>query len=179
MKPWSKYTRREKTLVVITMLALVVTAVYHLALRDVITRWDTLSREIQVKEQLYARKLALIENADKINSVYESMSKDFEIREDDQLVASRVLQRIESLAGPGVELHNVKPLEEILRDNSRIYEFEIDGKAPKENLAKFVRNLQYEDKTLRIRSLNLSSTNKGDELRYHMVVSKLQIYSAN
>jgi len=175
VKIWNKLSARERVLGVVTCVAIVTALIYSFMLQDLFLQWGQLSNEIEMKERLLSKNLSLIEQADQINSRYQELSEYVSSESNESVAASQALGSIQALAGDEIEIENIKPLETKRYELSQVYEFELEGRASKEKLIRFLHKTANSGEALSIRAITLSSTRSGDELRYYMVISKLRL----
>jgi hypothetical protein len=166
---------REKILCSITLVLILCALLYNLVLQDIFVRWNQLAHEIDAKERLLKKQMGLLQEADRINSDYAKLSTLANAPSNESVTVSQTLKRIQVLAKNEIELENIRPLETKTLASGSIYEFELEGRAAKGKLIRFLYKVITSGEALRIRALTLSSTRSGEGLRYYMVISKIQI----
>ncbi len=175
MNIFKRLSKREKILAAATAVVVLATLLYGASVQGVVAAWQQLGDEVEAKERLLARQHALIERADVINAEYANLSKVASTRSNQSMMAAQVLKRIQALASTDIRIENVKPLETKETANARVYEFELEGRVTPEQLVQFLYKTATASDAFRIRSLTLSPTRAGKELRYHMVIAKLEL----
>lgn len=170
----SKFSGRERTLVVATILILLSTVSYGFIIEPLLRAYSDLKFKIATDAKKLEKSERLIHMKDAIIAEYERYSKILKpARSDEEEIAS-MLKVIEATArNDNVYIMNIRPQPLKEEELHKIFSLELSAEAQIERLMKFIYDLQTGTDLLRVRRLTIrAGAAKSGQLKALMIITK-------
>jgi len=170
----SKFSRRERILVISTVTVTVATLAYGFIIDPIIDTYSGLNRQIASSTLKLEKGYRLLKRVEEIKAEYAKYAQLIKPSQTDEEEIASMLTAIEVLArGNNIYIRNIRP--EPIKENEFYKEFifELTAEAGIERLGKFIYDIQSSGNLLRVKRLTLSASSKGaDNLRVVLEISK-------
>jgi Tfp pilus assembly protein PilO len=175
----SKFTQREKVLLIGIAVLAVVLATYLLLLEPLYERWSQARLESQTAQRRLLKNLKLLAEKDILEKSY-AKYKDYLQREvDSQQEMASALKEIEDTAQrAGVKITSIKPKGEKPAKGYRKYNIELIAEGKIDQFLKFTYELEGSKKLLKVERLILSLKGaQSDLLKGTLLIIKVSLQS--
>jgi Tfp pilus assembly protein PilO len=173
----SKFSKRERTLVLATVSITIATIAYGFIIEPIIGGFSIVNRQIRSSTLKLEKGYRLLKRADEIKAEYKKYADLIKPLPSDEEEIASMLKAIEAIArGNNIYINNIRP--EPVRQNEFYKEFifELTVEATVERLGKFMYDIQSSGNLLRVRRLTLSASSKRKKgLKAVMEISKPSI----
>ncbi|MEE8359409.1 MAG: type 4a pilus biogenesis protein PilO [Candidatus Omnitrophota bacterium] len=170
----SKFSSREKILVISTVAVTIVTLTYGFIIEPIVGAYSRLNRQILSSTLKLEKGYRLLKRAEEIKTEYAKYAQLVKPSQSDEEEIASMLKVIEVLArGNNIYIRNIRP--EPTKENEfyKEFMFELTAEAGIERLGKFIYDLQSSGNLLRVKRLTLSASSKGaDSLKAVLEISK-------
>lgn len=174
----SKFSSRERALVIATILILFSTVSYGFIIEPLLRAYSDLSYRIATDAKKLEKNQRLIHMKDAIIAEYERYSKILRPTGSDEEEIASMLKVIEATArNDNVYILNIRP--QPLKDEElyKIFSLELSAEAEIERLVRFIYDLQTGTDLLRVRRLTISAGSaKSGQLKALMIITKPAIH---
>ncbi|MFH1753701.1 MAG: type 4a pilus biogenesis protein PilO [Candidatus Omnitrophota bacterium] len=170
----SKFSSRERMLIISTVTITVATLVYVFVIEPVIGAYSKINRQIISSTLKMEKGSRLLKRAHEINAEYAKYAELIKPSQSDEEEIASMLKVIEVLARENqIYIRNIRPEPVKMVDFYKEYIFELTTDASITDLGKFIYDIQTSGNLLRVKRLTLSSGSKGrDSLKAVLEISK-------
>ena len=170
-----KLSAREQRLATVTASLIVVSGIFFLIVKPIMSEWQRLDREIERKTDNIRLLNAILGMEKEINAKYDEYSELLAQESTDEVVRNRLMQEISAISARSQLKAPV--IREGATESHKFYkryfvDMDVAGSAP--NLALFLANLQKSNELFRVESLSVSRK-AGSVLNGRMEVSKILV----
>lgn len=170
----SKFSKRERLLIISTVAVTVVTVAYGFIIEPIIDAYSGINRQITANSLKLAKGYRLLGRAEEINLEYSRYANLLKPLTSDEEEIASMLKAIEALARSNkIKITSIRP--EPIRETEygKEFLFELSAEASADLLGKFMYDLQSSGNLLRVRRLTLnSSSSRKSALKAVMQISK-------
>lgn len=158
----SSISKREKSLISITVLVIACSIIYIFVVEPLYKKFNELNQQIEIKQVRLTKNLKLMKEKDIITEEFKKYGEKLKVKGSDEEEMASVLSEIERIGKTtGIYLKDVKP--QRIKDMSfyKILLVEIKFQADTQNLSKFIYSLQTSASLLKVKRLQVDI--KGGE----------------
>ena len=172
----NRLSRRERTLLYVTIGAIGLALWYSYFLGPMISRWTDLKAEVERSELRYEKYARVARREDATRREYQDVADRLKMKGSDQEEMALLLKEIESLARNRILITNVKPHSVKEFGFYKRFDVEIDCEARMEDLVRFVYEAEESESMLRLQRLRVQVKSGADGLvEVSLLLSKLSI----
>ncbi len=175
MKFLKKLNRREKRLLVITIVILGGISLYLYGIEPLWIYWNSLDSTIDNLHKQLQRSQIILSRAHTIESRYTIYEKKLALEGSDQEKTAEILKNIETTARSNrVHINDIKPQQ--IRDEEfyKFYVIELEAESDIMSLAQFIYDLQYSQQALKVTRLQIgASSSKPHLLKTEIIITKI------
>ena len=173
----SSVSKREKYIIVITLLVVALSIIYSFVIEPLHKEYARLKQEVVIKQAHLAKNLRLMKEKDIVKEEFKKYGQELKIKGSDEEEMASVLSEIEKIGNStGVYLSDVKPQKIKDRDFYKIMLVEIKFQASIQTLTKFIYELQNSALLLKVSRLQVDSKGEDSSLLEGVIqVSKVSI----
>lgn len=173
----SSISKREKVILAITILVIILSAFYVFIFEPLYRQYVSLNQEISMKNVQLTENLRLLKEKNVVKEEFKKYSHLLKARGTDEEEMASVLTEIEKIGkSTGIYLNDVKPQKIRDMDFYRVMLVEIRFQADMQTLSKFIYELQNSPFLLKTSRLQISSERKNSSLLDGIIqISKISI----
>lgn len=175
----SKFTRRDKLMIIFGTGFLALALIYFLAVDPALERWVNLNRQIKTKQSTLAKNFKILSEQEIVRTEYLRLSKFAKSSsvKDEDVTAS--LDELEHIARENsVTIASIKPQGNREFGLSREIILDVSLEAPIKELSRFIYSLENTNRLLRVRKLTISSSS-SNVLKCSVLLSKFLMSRSN
>ena len=170
-------SKREKTLVVICVAAILVAVIYGFILEPIVNRWSGFDGKIRSKKAMLVKNTKLIRNYKALEAEYETYRDYIKTGRNEEEELAKALAEVDSISKKAsCDIINVKPrTPKDLGSYKEIF-FEVTTAGSVPELAKFLHGVESSTETLRVKHFTISAkSNTPNKLKGVFLISKIVI----
>jgi len=178
MKFLHKRTKREKGLIVWTIVVLVSVGLYLYVVEPLWIYWGGLDIKIYNLEKQLQRNQVVLSRERSIEAEYHAYEDRFKLEGSDQEKTAKILKEIETAARNNrVHINDIKPRHIKDEEFYKFYVIELEVAANVINLSKFIYDLQISTHALRVTRIQMAASSATpNKLKTEMLVTKVLLY---
>ena len=175
MTLFSKFTKRERLVFIITISLISGVALYVFIVEPAYKKWNQLRLEYKSASSKLLKNTRLLANRDNIEKEYDKYKDYIQKKEDKGQEIALALKEIETAAlGAGVKITSIKPRGEKQLKNYQTYSVELISEATVTQFIKFIYDLESSKKLLKVERLVLSlKSAQSDLLKGTFIIDKI------
>lgn len=170
-------SKREKTLIIICVAAILIAVVYGFIFEPIMNRWGGLDAKIKSKKAVLTKNTKLIRNYKALENEYETYREYIKTGKNEEEELARALAEVDKIAKKSsCDIINVKPrIPKDLGNYKEIF-FEVTTAGSVPELAKFLHGVESSTETLRVKHFTISAkSSTPNKLKGVFLISKIVI----